>query len=131
MTNLQNITFSSQFLFICKVEDKLEETEISLRKTTLILKATKRTERLLTNEANALITTLKESISDGDILHKNLLDYQKEEERMKVDAQEFHHTSSVILDTSVLTLNELSAKLVEHLAIIQSSANNSKCSDEK
>ena len=113
------------------MEEKLEETENSLRKTSLILKATKRTERLLTTEANTLIATLKDSISDGDILHKNLMDYQREEEQTKVDARKFQQTSSVILNTSVQTLSELSSKLVEHLAIIQSSANNSKYSDEK
>ena len=109
----------------------MEQTEDTLKKTTLMLKATQRSERLLTNEANKLIATLKDSILDGDTLHKNLIDYQKEEEHRKANAREFQQTSSILLDGSVQTLNELSTKVIEHLTLIKSSANSSKQNDQK
>ncbi|CAJ1934033.1 unnamed protein product [Cylindrotheca closterium] len=53
--------------------EELEHTKVSLSETTSILRATRHTEKCLTDEANQLLCALQQSIKDTSDLHSHLL----------------------------------------------------------
>jgi len=71
----------------------LKQSEDSLIRTNAILKATKHTENNLTSEGQLLIHAVKESIQDGDDLHRLLIETKEDEIDRKEASKTFQHTT--------------------------------------
>ena len=75
-----------------KVEDvshQLETSEKSLRETKVVLGATQKTENALTEEAMSLIEVLETTITDGDCMHRALVENRKDDVDRKMATKEY------------------------------------------
>jgi len=80
------------------VVHELKLTEASLMRTDSILKATQRTEKNLTSEAEQLIDAVKASIYDGDKIYNVLLDVRECDVERKVATKEFRKAAVAVLE---------------------------------
>lgn len=78
-------------------ETELHQTQIDLKKTTLILKATQATESSLTAEAQSLITKLEEIIADRNDMHSLVLSQRDAECQRRHAALQFQQDALVLL----------------------------------
>jgi len=92
----------------------LKQTMLQLKKTTLILEATQKTEASLTSEACALIKTVQDSISDGNQLHQSLLNARESDIQRRSATRKFHSLATTVLEDIISTLNNLSKKEEEY-----------------
>jgi len=92
------------------IKSQLKDTELNLKKTSAILDATQANEVTLTAEGNALIQTLEQSLKDGDKLHQNLLDTREADVQRRLATRKFHTATVSVLDSIMVTLNELKKK---------------------
>jgi len=100
----------------------LKQTETQLKRTTLSLEATQKTEVRLTAEATALIKTVQESISDGDQLHQCVLDAREADVQKRSATRKFHSTTATALEDITTSLNNLSRREEEYRSTIVESA---------
>jgi hypothetical protein len=80
-----------------EAETELHRTQIDLKKTTLILKATQATESSLTAEAQSLITKLEEIIADRNDMHSLVLVQREAECQRRQAALQFQQDALVLL----------------------------------
>lgn len=91
------------------VQAELQDSNVTLRKTIAILKATQQTEQALTSEALLLIQAIKDSVADGNKLH-NLLQGNHNDEVMRRSAtREFYQSVSTVLKGAIATLDEIAS----------------------
>ncbi len=76
----------------------LENTEEALMRTSSILEATRKTERKLTTEANALVVAVKKSVSDGNNLYKLLEEARDTEIQRRKVTREFNSATATVLE---------------------------------
>lgn len=86
-----------------------KETKIALQKTTLVLEATQHTETCLTQEAQAVLGTLEESIKDSEQLHKELLEARQYDIEKKAVTKDFHKATGDLLHALASKLDTLKA----------------------
>ena len=77
---------------------KLRDTSIELKKTKAVLSATRVTELLLTAEAQELLGTLKDSISDGDSLYDLLEKHRETDIEMRANTRQYSDVQNKILE---------------------------------
>ena len=80
-----------------EAEDDLHRTQIDLKKTTLILKATQATESSLTAEAQLLISKLEEIIADRNDLHSLVLSQRNAECQRRQAVMQFQQNALALL----------------------------------
>jgi len=90
------------------VEFHLKLTETSLRKTNAILEITQSTEAKLKLEGTDLINKLKQSISDGDDMHKLLLKMRESNVQQKKATKQFHASTTIMLNDVLSKLGGIS-----------------------
>jgi len=100
----------------------LKQTETQLKRTTLILDATQKTEASLTAEATSLIKTVQESISEGDQLHQCVLDAREADVQKRSATRKFHSTTAMVLEDITTTLSNLSRREDEYCSTTIDSA---------
>jgi len=100
----------------------LKETQLELKKTSVILDATQVNEVTLTNEGNALLKIVQESLEDGDLLHQNLLDTREADVQRRMATRKFHSATVSVLEDIMTTLNELNNKEEAHCNAMLDSA---------
>ena len=76
----------------------------------------------LTNEGNALLKIVQESLEDGDLLHQNLLDTREADVQRRMATSKFHSANVSVLEDSMTTLNELNNKEEAHCNVMLDSA---------
>jgi len=96
----------------------LRNSEVERKKLMCILEATQDTEQKIRKEATALLNTLRESIADGDILHKFLEEAREIEARNKVDTKFFESTMTASLTSICASLKALELMATENSAQI-------------
>lgn len=106
--------------------ERRKEIELKLQKSLLILNATKETERRLTSEAKALLSTLETSIFDGNSLYSLLKSTFESEVSKRRATKNFHSASRSLLKDSLLLIQELSSALENHCHLISTSASEIK-----
>lgn len=99
---------------------QLSYSRKALRETTLVLEATQHTEVALTEEAEALLATLKETVADGDRLHDALLQKRQEEDEKKSAAREFHRMQIELLGGVLNELKEIGTLQKNHRQDLES-----------
>jgi len=103
-----------------------KETKIALQKTTLVLEATQHTESCLTEEAQAVLSTLEESIQDGEQLHKELLEARQYDIEKRAVTRDFHKATGDFLHALASKLDVVkAAEGANKEAILQLSENGS------
>jgi len=105
-----------------KVITQLQETEFFLKKTTAVLHATQKTEVCLTNEATKLLSTLKESVADGETLHALVVSQREVQSGYKSAGKDFNVASLKILTETKNMLADLSSKTDKYHDFIKRSA---------
>lgn len=95
-------------------QSKLITAEDLLRKTNIILKATKETEIHLTTQAKALLSTLGMAVADCDALHDDIRRRKEAEVERTEAAKSFSAASLTVLDETLSSLSALSLVITEH-----------------
>lgn len=88
----------------------LQNTEEALMRTSSILEATRKTERKLTAEANALIVAVKKSVSDGNNLYKLLEEARDTEIQRRKVTREFNSATATVLEnisTKIIAISNI------------------------
>eukprot|EP00986_Skeletonema_menzelii_P001937 scaffold539_cov145-Skeletonema_menzelii.AAC.1 len=101
-----------------EAENELHRTQIDLKKTTLILKATQATESSLTEEAQLLIAKLEEIIADRNDMHSMVLSQRDAECQRRQAALQFQQDALVLL-------SNIESSFTNLLTNIESSQSNS------
>lgn len=100
------------------LEGKLRDTEETLRKTSVVLRATQQSEQALTSEASALLQALKDSIDDGDKLHKMVQASRDDEINRRFLTREFNRSIADIVKVARSKLEDIAASNKEHQRIV-------------
>ena len=95
-------------------EAKLRESQFALKKTTAILVATQHTESNLTSEATALLQTLKEAVTDGDVLHNIIFECKDLETKRQAATKDFREATVGVLEDSIESLGNLAREVESH-----------------
>ena len=93
------------------VENKLARTETAWRQTTAVLKATQKTEKILTNEALVLLKALKESVADGDRLYQLVQTNRSDRDRVRKGTQSFVQSATQKLQGAVDNLDQIAIQI--------------------
>lgn len=105
---------------------ELQHTKVSLSETTSILRATQHTEKCLTDEANQLLSTLKQSINDTNELHAQLMK-NREGEIERKEATKTFNGAIVRLFEEVSILLDSFASLQREFGSFMTGTNNTTC----
>jgi len=87
---------------------QLQQSEITLKNTNAILKATQKTEVQLTGEAASLLETLKKSLVERDAFHMHLEEIRYSDIQRKEAARQFHSSTMNAVQGITSQLSELS-----------------------
>lgn len=101
------------------LKGKLRNTEENLHKTSVVLMATQQSEQALTSEASALLQqALKDSIDDGDKLHKLVQVSREDEVNRRILTREFNRSIADIVKVARSKLEDIAASNKEHQRIV-------------
>ena len=104
----------------------LQETELSLKKTSAILDATQHTEVCLTSEAKTILNSLDESIQDSNKMHQLLVKARDNDIRKRNATKKIHNETASKVDDVVKKLTELAKCTHSHHSTIKSETVNQK-----
>ncbi len=94
-------------------EKELNETQIQLKKTEFILKATQDTESALTSEARSLISSLEQIVVERNDLHALVVLQRDQETARRQAAKQFHEGALVVLSNIASSFNSISTTIDE------------------
>ncbi len=94
-------------------EKELHETQIQLKKTEFILKATQDTESALTSEAQSLILTLENIVVERNDLHALVVLQRDQEMDRRRAAKQFQEAALVVLSNIASSFNSISTIIEE------------------
>ena len=94
-----------------QTEKELRETQIHLKKTELILKATQDTETSLTLEAQSLIGKLEQMISDRNDLHTLVVSQRDQESSKRKATKQFQEAALIVLNNIESSFINLAATI--------------------
>lgn len=94
-------------------EKELNETQIQLKKTEFILKATQETELALTSEAQSLISSLEGIVVERNDLHALVVLQRDQERDRRQAAKQFQEAALVVLSNIASSFNSISTTIEE------------------
>jgi chromosome segregation ATPase len=100
------------------LEGKLRDTEENLQKTSVVLRATQKSEQALTLEASALLRALKDSIDDGDKLHNMIRASREEEVNRRLLTREFNRSIADVVKNARSKLEDIATSSKEHHRLV-------------
>ena len=96
-----------------QAEKELHETQIQLKKTEFVLKATQDTELALTSEAQSLISTLENIVVERNDLHELVVSQRDKEIEQRQAAKQFQQAALIVLNNIASSFNSISTAIEE------------------
>ena len=104
------------------VQTQLHHSEVALKKTAAVLKATQQTEQSLTSEALVLLQALKDSVADGDTLYDMVQARREDEVERRCATRDFHQSIATALKDAVSNLDNIVTSDKENQAVVGEAA---------